>query len=366
MRAWTYVKNLFKHFFVPGHHNAHRPRVLHRSWLVFFLAVILATEGFLVSNLIARQSNQQFLAAVVPAEIIALTNTERVDNSVGTLQEDALLDSAASAKAADMAANGYFSHVGPDGKTPWQWIDESGYQYQYAGENLAVRFINSTDVVNAWMASPTHRANMVKPVYTQIGVGVAVGMYEGQPATYVVQYFGTPKTAAAAAVADTAAQTPVAAVSVKTPVSAAAPVTAVATTALPQVEGAATAVPSPAESPVQASAQTNSFTQSLIKQLTRAFSEPEQTSNLILGFIAALLLGALALTFFTHLQIQHGGMLAAGAFVMALALFFFVANTSLIAGGLPAGSQAAGVAVSQGGVIISNEAADTGYALFPN
>ncbi|HEV8666585.1 MAG TPA: hypothetical protein VN665_01915, partial [Candidatus Paceibacterota bacterium] len=72
MRALGYVRDYFKHFFIPGEHNAHRPRILHRPWLIFFLAVILATEGFLVSNLIARQSDQQFLAAVVPAEIIAL------------------------------------------------------------------------------------------------------------------------------------------------------------------------------------------------------------------------------------------------------------------------------------------------------
>jgi hypothetical protein len=323
----------------------------------------LATEGFLVSNLIARQSNQQFLAAVVPAEIIALTNTERADNNVSNLQEDALLDSAASAKAADMATNDYFAHVGPGGKTPWQWIDQSGYQYQYAGENLAVRFINSTDVVNAWMASPTHRANMVKPVYTQIGVGVAEGMYEGQPATYVVQYFGTPKTAAAAAVA---VATPLpAAVSSPSLASSSPQPAHVAAVAAPKVEGASTVAPQEQTiAPAQVSAQTGSFTQSLVKQLIRAFSEPQQTSNLILGFIAVLLLSALTVTFFTHLQVQHGGMLAAGAFVAAVALFFIAVNTTLV-GGLPNVTQSASVAASQSGVIIDLEAADTGYALFP-
>ncbi len=352
MQPLRYVRDYFGHFFIPGAHNAHRPRILHRPWLIFFLAVILATEGFLVSNLVARQSDQQFLAAVVPAEIIALTNTERVDTGTGTLTEDALLDGAAQAKAADMAAQGYFSHVGPDGKTPWQWISASGYQYQYAGENLAVRFINSVDVVNAWMASPTHRANIIKPVYTQIGVGVAEGMYQGQPATYVVQYFGTPKNAQSAAVA-------VALPSTHTSTKAATVATAPGASASPAVEGASTAAPA------SATAQSNSFTQTITRQLIRAFSEPQQTSNLLLGFIAALLLGALLFTFFTHLQIQHGGMLAAGVFVAALALFFFAINTRLI-GSAPGGTQAAAVATSEGGVIITQEAADTGYALFPN
>lgn len=347
------------HYFVPGPHNAHRPRILHRPFLIFFLAIILATEGFLVSSLIARQNDQQFLAAVVPAEIIALTNTERSANDVGQLTNDALLDQAAQAKADDMAAQGYFAHTGPDGKTPWQWISASGYQYQYAGENLAVRFINSTDVINAWMESPTHRANIVKAVYTQIGVGVAEGMYQGQPATYVVQYFGTPKNMQLAA--DAAAIPPAKSASVA-PVVARAAKVAAQTAPAPKVEGAATgelaAVSVPAPQP-------GSVTQSLARQLVRAFSNPQQTSNILLGFVAVLLLVALGITFFTHLQIQHGGMLAAGAFVASLALFFFVANTSLVAG-VPGSTQAAGVAASGGGVIIDSEAAETGYALFPH
>lgn len=351
---WNYAKRFFAHFFVPGVHNAHRPRILHRPWLLFFLAVTLATEGFLVSSLIARQSDQQFLAAVVPGEIIALTNTERSSNNAGSLTEDALLDSAAMAKAKDMAANGYFSHLGPDGKTPWQWISASGYQYQYAGENLAVRFINSTDVINAWMMSPTHRANLVKPVYTQIGVGVAEGMYEGQPATYVVQYFGTPKnTESGAAVA--AAQ-PAAAAAAPVPMHTAK----VATAADSKVEGAATAAPADS---VQAP-QPGSVSQSIAKQLLRAFSEPQQTGNMILGFIAVLLFGTLIITFFTHLHIQHTGMLMAGSFVASLALFFCAVNTGLVKG--PAADQSASVATAASGVIITHEAAETGYALFPN
>lgn len=351
---WEYIKNLLRHFFIPGSHNAHRPRILHRSWLVVFLAITLATEGFLVSNLIARQNNLQFLAAVVPAEIIALTNTERADNNVGNLKEDELLDSAAEAKANDMAANGYFSHTGPDGKTPWEWISASGYQYQYAGENLAVRFVNSTDVINAWMQSPTHRANMVKPVYTQIGVGVAEGMYQGEPATYVVQYFGTPKSSEEAALLPATPAPLIAKAASSTKVAA-------QTTAAPKVEGAATAAPVAAVAPAP---QPASFTQSLAKQFIRAFSEPEQSSNLLLGFIAMLLLGALLLTFFTHMHIQHTGMLMAGAFVASVALFFFAVNLQLV-GGAGSGTQAAGVAAYQSGVIISSEAADTGYALFP-
>lgn len=380
-----------KHHFVPSEHNAYRPHILHRPWLVFFFVVILATEGFLVSNLIARQSSQNFLAAVVPGEIIALTNVQRADNDAGTLTEDSLLDKAAQAKADDMAANGYFSHIGPDGKTPWQWIAGAGYQYQYAGENLAVRFIDSSEVVNAWMESPTHRANIVKKVYTAIGVGVAQGLYQGESATFVVQYFGTPESAA---LASASAPTQTQAVATAAPASTPAPkktttvkttpvktTPAVAeapaeptptvvvsepvdTTAAPQVEGASVAA-APA---TLAANNFVSYMQSFLKQLMRAFAEPLSVSNWILGLCATILIIALALTFFMHIHIQPGQMLMSGAFVALFALSLIGINSRLTMGAGPGGNSLAASPAEAGGsvgVVLTDEAASTGYALFP-
>jgi len=377
MQFWERIK----HHFVPSSGNAYRPHILHRQWLIAFFVVILATEGFLVSNLIARQSSQNFLAAVVPAEIIALTNSERAQNNVGGLTEDALLDKAAQAKAEDMAANGYFSHVGPDGKTPWQWISEAGYQYQYAGENLAVRFIDSSDVVNAWMASPTHRANMIKPVYTSIGVGVAQGMYEGQSATYVVQYFAAPFVAsgevAAAPLDDTSVEPAIAVQSTTTPPVPTSSHTrlasaATSTLAAPlassgaQVEGAAIE-----EAPATLAANNvGSNVRSFMWQALRAFAEPKQVSNWILGLCASILIIAIVLTFFTHLQIQPVNMLVGATFVALFALSLLGINSRLMVGG-GGGQGPASLAASpfeaggQSGVVISSDAAEVGYALFP-
>lgn len=327
-----------------------------------------------MSNLIARQTSQSFLAAVVPAEIIALTNSERTQNDVGSLSEDALLDKAAQAKADDMAKNGYFSHVGPDGKTPWQWISEAGYHYQYAGENLAVRFIDSSDVVNAWMDSPTHRANMVKPVYTEIGVGVAQGMYEGQSATYVVQYFAAPFVASGEVVAESVIATqPVSATTSKpvaTRASTSAPVAVSTITPSPastgaQVEGASVQV-----APVSVAANDfNSNMQSFVRQALRAFAEPLTTSNWILGLCATILVLAIGLTFFTHLQIQPTHLLVNAAFVALFALSFLGINSLLTGGGgrSPNASQAASPleAAAPSGVVIDSDAASMGYALFP-
>src|SRR3990167_10711247 len=158
-------------YFIPSHHNAYRPHILRRRSLVFLLALALLAEGALVANLMARQSGHGFLAAVIQSEIISLTNAERAQNNVKTLNENKKLNDAAQAKANDMVMRGYFAHQGPDGKEPWAWVTAAGYDYLYAGENLAVRFVDSKDVVSGWMASPTHRANIVKPAYADVGVG---------------------------------------------------------------------------------------------------------------------------------------------------------------------------------------------------
>jgi hypothetical protein len=157
--------------------------------------VVWLVQHFKITGLVHQANNE---AAVIEADIIALTNERRSAAQLQTLAPSSALSKAALRKAEDMARKGYFSHRGPDGKEPWGWIVEAGYRYTRAGENLAVRFTESGQVVEAWMASPSHRANILKPNYSEIGVGMAEGMFQGQPATYVVQYFGTPALNAAA------------------------------------------------------------------------------------------------------------------------------------------------------------------------
>jgi len=91
-----------------------------------------------------------------------------------------------------MADFGYFAHTSPEGKTPWYWIEQVGYQYQYAGENLAINFSDSEDVVKAWMESASHRANITKDKYTEIGTGVATGVYKGRETVFVAQVYANP------------------------------------------------------------------------------------------------------------------------------------------------------------------------------
>src|SRR3989344_9308040 len=142
-----------KRFLIPSRENVYRPEILGRRSMLFFLGVILAAEGFLVANLMGRGGVEDFLAAVIGSEIITLTNAERAQVATPELAPNALLTAAAQRKAEDMAARGYFSHIGPDGKLPWAWAAEAGYEYSGAGEDLAVRFVDSYNVEGAWVNS---------------------------------------------------------------------------------------------------------------------------------------------------------------------------------------------------------------------
>jgi hypothetical protein len=123
--------------------------------------------------------------------VINYANTDRSKAKEPALRENPLLARAAAEKALDMATRGYFSHTGPSGETPWTWLDKVGYNYVYAGENLAVNFFDSNDVHRAWMNSPAHRENVLDKKFTEIGVGTAQGKFQGRDSLYVVEFFGS-------------------------------------------------------------------------------------------------------------------------------------------------------------------------------
>jgi len=107
---------------------------------------------------------------------------------------NAQLTAAAQMKANDMAKRGYWSHVTPDGKQPWSFIESAGYQYEAAGENLAYGFGSSDQVMTAWMHSTEHRANILDGDYQDVGFATAnAGNYQGTgPETIVVALYGEP------------------------------------------------------------------------------------------------------------------------------------------------------------------------------
>lgn len=129
--------------------------------------------------------------------IIERTNIERAQNGgLLALVENLTLDRDAQMKVEDMFAKQYFEHVSPLGIGPADLAKAVGYAYVVVGENLALGdFGNDTGVVTAWMNSPGHRANILKPQYQEIGVAVEKGMYQGRETWLAVQSFGTPLSA---------------------------------------------------------------------------------------------------------------------------------------------------------------------------
>lgn len=132
--------------------------------------------------------------------LINLANSSRSQNGLANLTENSKLTTAAYAKANDMLTNDYFAHTSPAGKMPWDFIKAAGYDYIYAGENLAIGYVNDQELHDAWMNSPTHRANIMNENFREIGIAVVTGEYDGAQTTVVVQMFGTPVPVAVAAV----------------------------------------------------------------------------------------------------------------------------------------------------------------------
>jgi uncharacterized protein YkwD len=122
------------------------------------------------------------------SQVLKLTNAERAKAGCKALTTSAKLTRAAQAHSADMAAKNYFSHDSQDGRSPFDRMKDAGYNFRAAAENIAMGQRTPASVMDAWMNSAGHKANILNCTYTQIGIGYAVG--NGSP--YWTQDFGTP------------------------------------------------------------------------------------------------------------------------------------------------------------------------------
>ena len=184
------VSNLI-HFFIPNADNDYKPHFFRETCVSILALAVFILFLFSVAQT-KLLGTAKMLALIYPNVLIDLTNSERQAVGVRQLKKSLYLQEAARRKANDMAEKGYFAHTSPDGATSWYWFREAGYRYQYAGENLAVNFVDSKDVESAWMRSPSHRANILNKNYTEIGVATSKGRFGGREATFVVQMFGRP------------------------------------------------------------------------------------------------------------------------------------------------------------------------------
>ena len=184
---------------IPSKTNDYCPHLLH-SKVVFYAVVSVLIFKILSTAISLPLSGNFFFADITKIELTNLLNQTRQDLGLAPLVENEALNNAAMLKAQDMVAKGYFAHQSPDGVNPWSWFAKSGYNYRYAGENLAIGFIDSKIVYDAWLNSPSHKANLLDSHYTEVGTAIVSGFGDNDT-TVVVQLFGSPmvKTAVAAA-----------------------------------------------------------------------------------------------------------------------------------------------------------------------
>lgn len=184
----------FIYSFLPHPEEKKRARLLSPLALMIYTLILTA---FLAAYKLLPQYAPGVLgyaSNIHVQELLTLTNERRVAAGLAPLKLNNQLSRAAYAKAKDMFADGYWAHVAPDGTQPWDFILGAGYDYSYAGENLAKNFTNSGEVVTAWYKSDSHRENLLNPKYEDIGFAVVDGVLDGYETTLVVQTFGKART----------------------------------------------------------------------------------------------------------------------------------------------------------------------------
>lgn len=191
-------KNLFQKpyigfniLFIPSKINDYKPKFL-QSNALYYVAFFLLLVKIITINLFIPWPQNIFFADVTKVDLVNILNQERTRAGLKSLQENNQLDQAAMLKAEDMISKDYFAHQSPDGISPWFWFSKVGYEYTYAGENLAVGFINSKEIFDAWINSKEHRENLFSANYTQVGTAIMSGFGQNN-ATVVVQLFGSKK-----------------------------------------------------------------------------------------------------------------------------------------------------------------------------
>lgn len=178
------------HFFTPRHTNNHRAKALHASSITTYIVLLLVFQIILTGIARFNPGILGYASNITVANLLTYTNQQRFAAGQTALVLNEQLSKAAAAKAADMFASQYWAHTSPAGRDPWSFVNEAGYSYLFAGENLARDFGDSKGVVDAWMNSPSHKENLLNSRYQDIGFAVVNGKYNGYETTLVVQMFG--------------------------------------------------------------------------------------------------------------------------------------------------------------------------------
>lgn len=181
-----------------GHHQK-RTKQFHHVYLPYLPLVISIIVSIVISGWRPAGNTLAYATNTSVSGLLAATNQRRAANGAGGLTLNSQLNSAAQAKANDMVARNYWSHNTPDGQEPWVFINNTGYKYLKAGENLAYGFRDSDGTITGWMNSPSHKANMLDTSFTEVGFGFANSpdFNNSGEQTVVVAMYAKPQTLAA-------------------------------------------------------------------------------------------------------------------------------------------------------------------------
>lgn len=333
---------MFKKYFIPHEHNDHQPHFLRFKTIGSIVGTVLAIELLFLAEIFVFSSYRDFFAAILPDVLVDYTNRSRANQSYGSLKRSAVLDEAARMKAEDMAKKGYFAHTSPENITPWHWFREVGYDFSYAGENLAVNFFDSDAAFNAWMNSPSHRANILNNNFSEIGIATAEGVYKGRPSVFVVQLFGKPARNALSAAGAGGSAIPVAETAVKETHSPKK------TVPQPEPKIVVESVPKSPEQELfvavksataDGSENVEMFGQSQNKSSPalpqsslseKVFSSPNKIINVLYGILLAMILLALLLKVFIKMHIRHPVLVTNGVLAFSVISGLLIFNRELI------------------------------------
>jgi hypothetical protein len=187
------LKTIFdkvKQFILPSEFNGYKSPFL-QSKILFYFALILVILKLSTVLLSLNLPVNIFFADITKSSLENFVNQTRLSLGLKELSGNSKLDQAAKLKAQNMINDQYFSHTSPSGITPWYWFLKAGYNYKYAGENLAIGFFESREVFQAWLNSSSHKANIINPKYTEMGTAVLSG-FGDQNTIVVVQEFASP------------------------------------------------------------------------------------------------------------------------------------------------------------------------------
>ena len=319
--------NFLKKYFVSHKENNYRPHVFRNLstfgifFSVFALFIIAISGRYIVGT--------DFTALVLPKVLVDYANQDRDALNYNHLVISPVLEKAAQMKANDMAAKGYFAHTSPEGKTPWYWFDQVGYDFSYAGENLAVNFNDSVDVNTAWMNSPGHKANILNSNFSEIGIATAEGIYQGRTTTFVVQLFGRP-----AAKENIATTIKTVINTNKKPETKSSSIASASSSAVLSESISTQVLAANGSNQLYVSLQKNSVTTTVVPKVTystwfdRVLASPEKSLSLAYIILSIIILTGLISMIFVEIKRYHLRMifLGVGLLIVILGLFFIYKN----------------------------------------